>query len=85
MVVSIICFLAIMVISSLASARAKARDATRIAQMTEVQKGLDVYFILNGRYPNPTSDAGCGAGLFNAPWLREVSLSCNTRGGKRRF
>ena len=47
------------VLASLNSARAKARDARRLADLKEMQKALELFFDDNGRYPyNRTSSGG---------------------------
>ena len=51
MVIAIIGTLASVVLASLNSARAKARDASRLSQLKEVQKALDLYYSENGTYP----------------------------------
>ena len=56
-VISIIGFLAALVTVSLNSARMKARDARRKADLTQIRKALDLYFDKYGYYP-PSS--GCG-------------------------
>ena len=51
-VISIISLLASVVLASLNSARAKARDVRRISDLKEVQKALVFYFDKYGKYPN---------------------------------
>jgi prepilin-type N-terminal cleavage/methylation domain-containing protein len=53
-VISIISLLSSVVLASLNSARAKARDAQRKTAMLEVQKALEMYYSDHGEYP-----AGC--------------------------
>ena len=55
-VIAIIGTLASVVLASLSSARAKARDSQRVSQMKEVAKALEVYHLSNGEYP--THDSG---------------------------
>lgn len=50
-VISIIGLLSSVVLSSLNSARLKARDAQRKSQTVEFKKALELYFSTNGRYP----------------------------------
>jgi type II secretion system protein G len=53
-VIAIIGLLASIVLASLTSARAKARDAVRIAQMEQIRNALELYAASNnGSYPNP--------------------------------
>ncbi len=61
-VVAIIGILASVVLASLSSARAKARDAKRILDGKEVVKALDAYFASNGKYPNSTEFSSLVAG-----------------------
>jgi len=50
-VISIIGLLSSVVLTSLNSARAKARDALRIAQLKEFQSGLELFYETYGYYP----------------------------------
>lgn len=50
-VVAIIGILATVVLSSLNSARSKARDAKREQDIKTIQNALEVYYVENGRYP----------------------------------
>ncbi len=53
-VVAIIGILASVILASLNSARAKARDAKKIVELREVSKALALYYDKYGRYPNET-------------------------------
>ena len=53
-VIAIIGILSSVVLSSLNKARANARDATRIASVIEMRKGLEQYFLEYGKYPGAT-------------------------------
>jgi len=55
-VIAIIGILSSVVLASLATSRAKARDARRIADLEEVKKALELYYDSNGAYP-PTDVA----------------------------
>jgi prepilin-type N-terminal cleavage/methylation domain-containing protein len=57
-VISIISLLASVVLASLNSARAKARDARRLADMKEIEKALQFYFDANNAYPGVTYGSG---------------------------
>ena len=50
-VISIIGILASVVLISLNSARIKARDAQRKADLQQISKALELYYLDNGRYP----------------------------------
>ena len=56
--IAIIGTLASVVLASLNSARAKARDANRQAAISELQKALGIFYIDNGRYPS-SADGDC--------------------------
>jgi len=58
-VIAIIGILASIVLVSLSNARAKARDAQRLAQIDSVRKALEIYFLEHGEYPSSDYD-GCG-------------------------
>lgn len=55
-VIAIIGVLASIVLASLTSARAKARDSKRVADLRSMEKALNLYYSINGRYP-----LACGA------------------------
>jgi general secretion pathway protein G len=57
-VVAIIGVLATIVLSSLSDARARARDANRLADIRTIQTALEVYYLDNGKYPTTDSWAG---------------------------
>jgi prepilin-type N-terminal cleavage/methylation domain-containing protein len=52
-VVAIIGVLATIVLASLSDARARARDAKRLADIRTIQTALEVYYLDNGTYPLP--------------------------------
>mgnify|MGYP001561196186 FL=1 len=62
MVISIIGVLASVVLVSLNSARAKARDARRITDLKQVQTALELYYDANGQYPLPAGGSGVWSG-----------------------
>lgn len=64
-VVAIIGFLSSVVLTSLESARAKARDVRRLADLREVRTALEAYRTENGVYPIATAWRGTCA-TFNA-------------------
>jgi len=58
-VIAIIGLISTLAIYSINLARLKARDAKRLADMTQIQKALDLYYDKNGTYPEEVS-AGNG-------------------------
>ncbi len=50
-VIAIIGILASVVLASLNSARTKSRDTSRAAQVKEVKKAMEIYYLDNGAYP----------------------------------
>lgn len=54
-VVSIIGLLSSIVFSSISTSRVKSRDTLRITQIREVQNALDLYYAVNGVYPDNTT------------------------------
>ncbi|MFA5991420.1 MAG: type II secretion system protein [Candidatus Doudnabacteria bacterium] len=56
-VVSIIALLASVLLVALNSARKKARDARRMADMKQITTALDFYYDTNGSYPNVSGNA----------------------------
>ena len=67
-VISIIGFLASAALVALNSARMKARDARRLADMVQIQKALDLYYQDNSRYPGNTDNdcSGWDTGFYGA-------------------
>lgn len=64
-VIAIISLLSSIVLSSLNSARAKARDAKRLLDMHQIQTALELYYNDYGYYPNTDSDV---APFFDGYW-----------------
>jgi prepilin-type N-terminal cleavage/methylation domain-containing protein len=58
-VIAIIGILSSVVLASLNTARAKARDAKRLSDMHQLQIALEFYYDAFGRYPD-SDNAGCG-------------------------
>lgn len=58
-VIAIIGILASVVVVSLNTARAKARDSQRVAQLRQVQTALETYFLDNGSYPVQGNQSAC--------------------------
>lgn len=58
-VIAIIGILASVVLASLNTARAKARDATRASDMRQVQLALHQYYLDNGTYPPHETGSPC--------------------------
>ena len=56
-VIAIIGILAAVVLVSLNSARAKSRDAKRLADVRQIQTALEIFYNDNGSYPSETSNA----------------------------
>jgi len=50
-VIAIIAMLASIIMASLSSARAKSRDAKRLADLKQLQTALELYYADNGKYP----------------------------------
>ena len=63
-VISIIGLLSTVVLVSLNSARAKARDARRLADMKQISLALELFFDDNGRYPGTTYEGVVITGEF---------------------
>ena len=72
-VIAIIGLLSSIVLVSLNSARAKARDARRLSDMHQILLALEMYYDDNGQYPSMFSGPGSGkcSGITSAPsdWL----------------
>ncbi len=81
-VIAIIGVLSAVVLASLNSARARSRDAVRVASLREVGKALAVYYLDNGTYPSTGgnwygSNPSCFGGYGNnaAPGLVPAYIS----------
>ncbi len=64
-VIAIIGVLSAVVLASLTTARQKARDSKRIAEVGQIQKALDLYYDINQTYPSttPAGYSGVDAGI----------------------
>ncbi len=74
-VISIIGLLSSIVLTSVNSARAKARDARRKAEMAELVKALELYYDAYGKYP-PFRPANSCAG-YRADWATSICTDPN--------
>lgn len=68
-VISIISLLSSIVLTSVNSARGKARDARRRTDLKQLQTALEFYFDTNGSYPNTTGWYG-GGGYHNQTFIQ---------------
>ncbi len=68
-VVSIIGLLASIIFVGLGSSRARGRDARRVADLSSIQTGLELFFSKNGKYPAnyPDDLIGGGIGVVRVP------------------
>jgi prepilin-type N-terminal cleavage/methylation domain-containing protein len=72
-VIAIIGLLATIVMVSVNSARAKARDAKRISDIEQLRKSLEMYYDTNGTYP---VSGNCAGTIPNTGWCNSIeSLS----------
>ena len=68
-VIAIIGLLATIVLVSLNNARKKARDATRLADIQQIQKALRFYYQEHESYP---VSGNCGASVPNGGWCNSI-------------
>ena len=54
-VIAIIGLLASVILASLSSSRIKGRDARRLADIRQIQNGVELYYIANTNYPTTTA------------------------------
>ena len=75
-VIAIIGILAAVVLVSLNSARLKARDAKRLADVRQIMTGLELFYNDNGRYPLPAAASATGptAGDGAPTWSSFMAL-----------
>ncbi len=73
-VISIISFLVTLAMTSLNNARIKSRDAKRLADITQLQKALDLYYDENGSY---IISGNCGANSPNGGWCNDIQSPLN--------
>jgi len=57
-VIAVIGLLAALILVGLSSFRTRGRDTRRIADVKEIQNGLELYYMKSGEYPQQTSDMG---------------------------
>lgn len=84
-VIAIIGVLSSVVLASLNSARAKARDAQRVASIKQVQTALELYYYTNGKYvtsPDVVLDAALTAPL-TPTYISKIPT--NPSGGPYRY
>jgi prepilin-type N-terminal cleavage/methylation domain-containing protein len=67
-VIAIIGMLSSVVLASMNSARSKARDATRGAQINQVIKSIALYQVDNNQYPYPLNEPNTHADCGNNGW-----------------
>lgn len=72
-VVAIIGLLSSVVLASLNTARAKARDAVRMSDMREIQKAVVMYYNDTEHYPTPTTNGAQEADCWNpnGNWIND--------------
>lgn len=69
-VIAIIGLLSSIVLASVESARAKARDAKRMADLNQIRTALELFYDDNGRYPTENSpDNASGTSIANSGGL----------------
>lgn len=75
-VIAIIGLLSSVAVVSMTSARSKARDAKRLADMKQIKIALELYYDANGIYPpcNPCSTTGFGSD-FTAIGIKPTYMS----------
>lgn len=73
-VVAIISLMSSIVLSSINSARQKARDAQRVAHLREIRTALELFYTNNGAYPD-TTILGVAAWRSECPWWGSHSAS----------
>lgn len=74
-VISIIGLLASVVMASVNSARVKARDAKRKAEMREFTQGFEFYYDSYGRYPPYRASSSCGGN--RGDWATSMCSNSN--------
>lgn len=78
-VIAIIGILASVVLSSLNSARASARDAARVSIFKNIQTALEIYRNANGSYPGSnTHYVSSDCSYSNAPWTSIFNAAFDT-------
>lgn len=68
-VMAIIALLSSVVLATLATARSKARDSRRVADIQQLMTALELYNDANGHYPGSTS---CGATVPRTDWCNSA-------------
>jgi type II secretion system protein G len=74
-VIAIIGILSSVVLASLSTARMKARDARRVADLDQIKTAMELYFDAYGRYPQATCGWGCSGYRysFDSSWTALAS------------
>jgi len=76
-VIAIIGIMSTVTVVSLRVAKAKARDAVRIADITQIKKAIDTYYGYYGTYPNPncfslSGIVACTSLLNDGRWISDL-------------
>lgn len=72
-VIAIIGILSAVVLSSLNTARVKARDANRVSELRQIEYALNLYFSVNGQYPACLYPGGaCTTTLQGSVFMKSV-------------
>lgn len=75
-VIAIIGILSSIVLASLNTARVKARDSRRLADVRQIVNAIELYHLLNGHYPQHTSiDVRCNVPASLAPLVSGGAMS----------
>ncbi len=72
-VIAIIALISSVIFASLKKARIKSRDARRVADIKQIQLGLELYFNSNRSYPTGLYGAGATTGLTAGNYMPTVS------------
>jgi len=78
-VIAVIGILAAVILASLNSARAKARDVRRISDIRTIQTALEMHYADNGRYPSSDSSCNTYTTVPNASWCNSVQKNSSGR------
>ena len=81
-VIGIIAILATLSIIAFSTARRKARDSTRLNQVEQMQKALELYYQDNGEYPSPGAR---GYAYWTSTSIAEENQYCGSRWCDERF
>lgn len=81
--IAIMVLLTAIITTNLSSSRAKARDASRISDISQIQFAIQMYYDRCGQYPSSlatTANNGCPSGVTLGNFISQIPVPSNNAG-----